>query len=409
MYITEKRLLKWALCCNSIYVLLFFLLRPQGINITKIGVTLLLLLAVTIIFFIAIKNKKLLQEIPKFPRLLLYLILIWGGITIARDLSFSLQDTVTNFGNVYMGLAWVVPLSLIIGLKIGNWKVVFNVIYFIFQLMIIVFVISLFFHNSYVKWAWLLRPVNLILLVGLYRFSIFRKLNIFIIIGVYIIVALLVKQRMDLLFLAITFCFLLLDKVFTIKIRQVFLKYILTSILLIYILVFTVGYEFVSGIVSNIIEFQDSRTFLFKELYADFNHVEKYIGRGSLGSYYSDFFERTRRYYEFTGEKSWAGDVPDRITVEVGYLQMMLKGGLILVVLNIGMYVSAIYFALFRSNNKFIKRLGYYILIIAILSMVSLRPAFSPTFIFFWIAIGTVLNKRYRHMSDKEINKAIEG
>ena len=58
MYITEKRLLKWALICNALYVMLFFLVRPQGINVVKISITLLLLLSVLMILFLGIKNIK---------------------------------------------------------------------------------------------------------------------------------------------------------------------------------------------------------------------------------------------------------------------------------------------------------------------------------------------------------------
>lgn len=408
MYITEKKLLKWALLCNAIYVLLFVIFRPQGINVLKIGITSILLLSITFIFLIVVKNKKQLQEIPKLSKHIFYLLIIWGCVVILRSLSLSLQDTVTNFGNVYMGWAWLVPMALVIGIKIENWSIVLNVIGFIFKLMIVVFIISLFFDNDYLKWAWLLRPVNLVLLMGLYRFTFLKKINIFIIVGILIIVATKVEQRMDLLFLGMTISLLLIDKIISIKIRRVLLKYIIGAFILVFTLVFTVGYEFVSNIISSIIDFQDSRTFLFKELFSELNQTEKFFGRGSLGTYYSEFFEGTRKYWELMGRTGWAGDVPERITIEVGYLQMLLKGGLVLLILNVSMYIYAIYLALFKSNNKFIKRLGYYILIITALSLVSLRPAFTPTFILLWLSIGTVLSKKNRQLSNEEINALIK-
>lgn len=409
MYITQKRLFKWALWCNAIYVLLFFLVRAQGINFLKISITLLLLISVIIILFLATKNRKQLNQIPKFSRWLFYIIIIWGIITISRGLSFSLQDAVTNFGNVYMGLAWLTPVALIIGLNINNWTVVFRIINFIFNVMILVFLISLGFNNSYLQWAWLLRPVNFLLLMGLYRYTLLNKIKIYIIIGIYIWIANEVAQRMDLLFLFLTFSLLLLDSLFPFKLRRVFLKYIITAFLLVIILVFTVGYEYVSNAVATIIEFQDSRTFLFNELFTELNKTHDFwVGRGSLGTYYSQFFEGTRRYWELRGRIGWAGDVPERITIEVGYLQMILKGGILLLVLNITIFIYATYLAIFKSNNKFIKRLGYYTLIITTLSIISLRPAFTPTFLIFWMAIGTVLSKKFRNMSDEEINKLIK-
>ncbi|WP_242158103.1 hypothetical protein [Aestuariivivens sediminis] len=408
MVIAEQKLLKWGLVLNAIYVLLFFLIRPDGINIVKISITTLLLFSVLIICSLSIKNIYRLKEIPQFSRFLFYMLLIWGGITIVRSFSFSIQDWVTNFGNVYMGLAWIAPLAMVLGLKLENWNIVFKVIFFVFKLMIPVFGISLLFNTSYLQWAWLLRSVNLILLLGLSRISLIKKGIVLVIIGIYILVAISVKQRMDLLFLSLTMGFLIMDKLIGIKIRRVFLKYIISFFILVLILVFTVGYEFVSNTISSIIDFQDSRTFLFYELFNELNLIEKWIGRGSLGTYYSHFFEHTKWYTINILKKPWWGDSSVRITIEVGYLQMILKGGMLLFLLNTLIYINAIYLALFKSSNKFVKRLGYYILVITLLSLVSLRPTFAPTFIFLWMAIGTVLPKKYRLMKDDEIYSVVK-
>jgi hypothetical protein len=335
------------------------------------------------------------------------LLIFWGVITITRGMSFSMQDLATNFGNIYMGWAWILPISLVLGLRIENWNIVFRVIFFVFRMMTIVFLISLSLNNSYLQWAWLLRPVNFLLLVGLYRFSLINKVQIFIIITIYITVAILVEQRMDLMYLSITIFFLLLDRLVSIKIKYFVIKYIIIGFIILIIIIFTVGYEFISNIVATFIDFQETRTFLFNELMSDLNFTEKFVGRGSLGTYYSEFFERVTRYYKLIGNKGWRGDDPIRITVEVGYLQMILKGGFISFVLNFIFFMVASYKAIFRSNNNFTRSLGYYILIIAILSIVSMRPTFAPTFIIMWMAIGTVLSKKFREMQDDEIKKLI--
>lgn len=408
MYITEKKLIKWALYSNIIYVLLLVLFKPNGINIEKIVITSFLLFSVSSLLFICYINRKKLKEIPTLIRLLFYGLIFYSLIVIVRDFSLSIQDWVTNFGNVYMGLAWATPIVLILGLKIENWNVVFKAIHFMFQLMIIVFFMTFFFIDDYIKWAWLLRPVNFILLVAFYKYGLINKIKVYIIIGIYILIAIWVQQRMDLLFLSLTLGFLVMDKLITVKIKKLFLKYILFGFVVVFTLIFTVGYEHVSSIIASMIEFQDSRTFVYKELFEDLSSTnEEFFGRGALGTYYSQFFENTRKYFLVMGT-GWAGDVPDRITIEVGYLQMVLKGGFTLLILNIVIYIKAIYVAVFKSNNKFVKRLGYYILVISILSLVSFRPAFTPTFMFFWMAIGTVLSKKHRMMSDDEINKLIQ-
>lgn len=408
MYITEKRLTKWALMCNIIYVMLFFLARPKGISITKVSITLFLLLSVFMLLTLIFKNRSKINQISKPLRGLFSVLVFWGIITMLRGVSFSLQDLVTNFGNVYMAWAWALPLTLILGLKIENWTIVLNVIRLMFSLMIIAFLISLAFDNSYLQWAWLLRPVNLLLLLGFYRFSLISKLQMCLILAVLIIVALQVKQRMDLLYLSITFSFLMLNKLSSAKIKKLFIKYIIFCFVLIVTLIFTVGYELVSNFIASLIDFQDSRTFLFNELMAELSSFEKIVGRGSLGTYFSQFMEHTKRYTIEILKQPWWGDASTRITIEVGYLQMILKGGFTLMTLNFIFFMTASYTAIFKSHNRFIKSLGYYILIISILSIVSMRPAFTPTFILLWMAIGTVLSKKYRDMNDEEINALIK-
>ena len=120
MSIREQKLLKWVLLSNSLYVLLLVLFRPQGINFFKIAVTSILLASMLGLCLIAIQKWNRLNQIPKGIRGVYYALLLYGVIVIVRGFSLSLQDWVTNFGNVYMGLAWMTPLALVYGIKIDN-------------------------------------------------------------------------------------------------------------------------------------------------------------------------------------------------------------------------------------------------------------------------------------------------
>jgi hypothetical protein len=193
-----------------------------------------------------------------------------------------------------------------------------------------------------------------------------------------------------------------------IKIRKTVIRYIILGFILLMILVFTYGYENISLLINKLIEFDDSRTFLFTELLADLNSTEKIFGRGSLGTYYSPFFNKVLRYFELIGEYWFALDDPVRITIEVGYLQMILKGGFLLLILNFGLMLTSVYLAIFKSNNNFVKRLGLFILSLTLLSLISFRPAFTPTFILLWMSIGTVLNKKNRMMTNEDIESKLK-
>ncbi|OBX23954.1 hypothetical protein A9996_15370 [Gelidibacter algens] len=308
-----------------------------------------------------------------------------------------------------MAAAWIAPIALIPGLKIENWTTVFKTIFFMFHLMFLLFLISFFYNKGYNDWAMLVRPVNFILLIGLYHYRLFDKIKVFLIIIIYILLnAYFTSRRIDLVFLFLTFSLLLMDKLLLLRDRKTILRYILFGFLFVFTIIFTLGYEVISNFIASFINFQESRIFLFTELSNELSTMEKFIGRGSLGTYYSEYFEHTRYYVVEILKKEWYGDSSIRITTEVGYLQMILKGGFILLALHMLFYIYAIYLGIFRSNNKFISRLGYYILVMSILSLVEFRPAFTPTFIFLWMAIGTVLSKRYRQMNDNEINSLIK-
>ncbi|MCP4970708.1 MAG: hypothetical protein GY932_08970 [Arcobacter sp.] len=412
MYITYDKILKYGLCSNAVYVFLLFLFDPNGINVQKIAITLFLMLSVIFVLFLAYVKRNWLKDIPKSSRTLFTFILIWGVIVMLRGISFKLQDLVTNFGNVYMGLAWLVPITLIIGLDIKNWKTVFKFIWFIFFLMIL----AMPFFPAHAalsgklktEWSWLLRPINFIIIFGIYKFKLINRLLIYLTFLIYFLVTFEAEQRIEYVFFGLSVFFLFIIKIKHFNLRKDLLKLIIIGFVILIISVFTIGYENLSALASKIINYTDSRTFLFTELFQDFNIFEEIFGRGSLGTYYSPLFAKQTYYFEHTGEYRYTLDHPIRITIEVGYLQMILKGGFVLLISTISLKLQAVYLALFKSKNNYVKRLGIFVLVLTIISLISFRPAFTPTFILLWISIGTVLSRRNRLMTDKEIEKILD-
>ena len=411
LFITEKKLIQYAMCSNALYVFLLFLFRPNGLNFEKLAITSFLLFSVLSIFYLCYRNKSALLDLTKSNRILFKLIIFWGLITVIRGFSLQIQDWVTNFGNVYMAFAWFTPLVLILGIKLENWKPVFKAIHFMFCVMLFS-LLFLFEYNAMpgklkTEWTWLLRPINFMIFIGIRRFKLSIRVLMYLSFALYILVAVFAEQRIEFIFLTLVFFFLIIIKIKQVKIRRSILKYIIMSFILVMILVFTYGYENLSILANRIIEFKDSRTFLFTELFDDMNTAEFLFGRGSLGTYYSPFFSKVLRYFEHIGEYWFALDNPTRITVEVGYLQMILKGGFLLLFLNFSIMLKAVYLAVFKSNNFFVKRLGLFILSLTILSLISFRPAFTPTFILLWMSIGTVLNKENRMLTNEEVKRKL--
>ncbi len=412
MYITQNKILYYAINSNAIYILLLFLFRPEGINVQKLVISSFLAFSVVCVLYLCFLNRKALSNISKGTRRVFIFLMLWSLYVVGRSLSFSPQDLVTNFGNVYMALAWFTPLLIIVGQKVEVWKIVFKSIFFMFQLMFLaMFALPIYKGAGKLKteWTWLLRPINFMLLIGVRRFTVSYRVLLYVIVICYLIVAVLTKQRIEFMLLILLLLFLFIDKLRHVKIKKKLFKYAVLGFLLLTVLIFTYGYENLALIINRYVEYTDTRIFLYNELLWELGKTDELLtGRGSLGTYYSHFMEHTKWYTENYLNQRWWGDSSTRITIEVGYLQMILKGGFILFLSTLYLLVRSSYLALFRSNNKFIKRLGVFILIIAILSLISFRPAFTPTFIILWTAVGTVLNKKNRMMNDEEINNLIK-
>lgn len=173
-------------------------------------------------------------------------------------------------------------------------------------------------------------------------------------------------------------------KVFKSKIIRA--SFLLISLFIIYFLsfnftqVFQIGSSYISD---NRISTVDTRTFLFFEFFEDFKPSEYFFGRGYIGTYYSSYFD------------VWAGDNANRFVVEVGFIQVLFKGGLLLLISTILIFINSIIKGLFKNNTNSVNFLLSFLLLIE-LGMFSIQniPSFSPHFLLIWIIIG-ILNSNF--------------
>jgi hypothetical protein len=120
------------------------------------------------------------------------------------------------------------------------------------------------------------------------------------------------------------------------------------------------------------------------------------VGRGALGTYHST-------YFEYTTEHGLGGDSPTRSTIEVGYLQMILKGGYIMMGLYLLILLPAAYLGIFKSNNIVAKMSGYLIITYLLFWTFTYPPVFSAEFILLWMAAGTAMSASTRKITNDEI------
>ena len=129
---------------------------------------------------------------------------------------------------------------------------------------------------------------------------------------------------------------------------------------------------------------EDTRTFLYNELFADMNTRDLILGRGFQGNYFSPYF-----LWQQTRNHDFSGDFYYRFSVEVGFLECLLKGGFAFFFLYITPLVSACYRGLFsRHNNRVVFLIGIYILAELLILFVENIPSYHFQFFLIFFLAG---------------------
>ena len=132
---------------------------------------------------------------------------------------------------------------------------------------------------------------------------------------------------------------------------------------------------------------EDTRTGVEIYFYNDMQIKDWIIGKGINGQYYCPEIDL---------------DQPTnyRNLIETGYLQIILKGGLIRLGLYLLITIPAIFLGFFKSNNLLSKAAAIWIII----SLLSLYPAtvntFSLKYLLVWISVGICFTKNIRELPD---------
>ena len=189
---------------------------------------------------------------------------------------------------------------------------------------------------------------------------------------------------------------------------MIFLSYIFyvfhskLKLLIIYLTVFIVlvGAVYVNGVYkpynNRIYGFlidkgdKDTRSGVELYFYDDMKTKDWIIGRGINGEYFCpDIEENQLTNY--------------RDTIETGYLQTILKGGLISLGLFLLIAVPAIIKGLFYSKNILSKVAGIWIFLSLINSYPSTVNAFTLQYLLVWISIGICYSKEIRMMPESNM------
>lgn len=144
-----------------------------------------------------------------------------------------------------------------------------------------------------------------------------------------------------------------------------------------------------TGTYSQFNPYADTRTFLYYEVFQDLKVNKAFIfGKGLNAGYYSASFETF-----------------SRPNVEVGFLQIILKTGILGFLLYMSIIVMAIFKALSDSNNLFIKSLGLLLASYVIMFFIENIIAYNLLNVIIWIVVGMCFSENLRKMNNKEIKE----
>ncbi len=392
--ITEIKALKLILVFSLINSSIFVMFHPR--EELRVIIVILLLLSVLLLFISFIKLIKYTFILNNYFKVTILLLLTWSIFVFTRGLTFDFKNLISLFGHYMFGWSWLTPMAFIFGLQLKNWTLLLD---FTCKLLVVGLFLTIFalveskIYSGALNW---LELFPLILFTFYYQSKSNRNVVIFSIFA-FLIVAYILSSRVSILLLLI--CFILFIHDYLHKTKHVFYKYAIVIVIIFFITVLLVNYS------TNILLFEigsqqlssDTRSFLFIELFDDLSNWELFIGRGALGTYYSPHFNM------LIENSIEGGDWFDRQTIEVGYLQMILKGGFVMVVLNLIILIPAAYLGIYKSNNFISKMCGYYILLYIFLLAVSFPPAYMANFLLLWMAVGTVIANYNRELTNFDV------
>ncbi len=143
---------------------------------------------------------------------------------------------------------------------------------------------------------------------------------------------------------------------------------------------------------------EDTRSGVETWMYADMSQTDWIIGKGIKGKYYCPIVENIN--------DTEGGGFRDNI--ETGYLQIILKGGIVSLVLLLLIFVPAVYKGFFKSKNVLSKAAAMWIFLWIIYLYPSGGILFTMNYLLVWISVGICYSEKIRNLSDGTIKKYLQ-
>jgi hypothetical protein len=322
------------------------------------------------------------------------LLIIWIGISILRSVVElkSLGQIRLFLFNTYLGLSMLPVLFFIVGINIRYFFTI-NRLLTIYLFVVTPF--SLLFIDFFELQLFLLYPIFYIILTIPMR----NSWDKFLVVIISVTIAMVsLTNRAGIIRILISYCILGAYLVMTnLNINKKLIKFIVFCLLMIPVVSLVLGISGVSVFqlllgsdtidYSQMNPYADTRTFLYFEVFQDLKYNNAFLfGKGMDAGYSSLAFETY-----------------SRTMVEVGFLQILMKTGIVGFALYAYVVVSAIFKALGKANNLFIKAIGLLLASYLLLIFIENVVAYNLLNVVIWIIVGMCHSPVLRSYSDGEI------
>jgi hypothetical protein len=338
--------------------------------------------------------------------LIFYFYCLWSSIIILRGVRFNytfIKQLLLDGGNgIFLYLA---PFIMLFPRNIIFMKKVFLVIVtlsFFFLLYDTLFIRQLLWGTPGSTVATglietfagnLALPCGFLLLTFIYHSNRRNIFSVCILFGTFLLAS--IRARRTLMFM--TFTTLFSSYIFYFianrgKILNVFLSFCLLILLFIFgIEVYSKNSNSLFALITERID-NDTRSGVEKNFYRDMKTRDWIIGKGISGKYYCPGVDQSGTGYSLY-----------RTVIETGYLQIILKGGIISALLIVLILVPAAFNGLFYSNNLLSKAAAVWILLSLLYSYPSTVYDFSMRQLLVWLSAALCFSSDIRQMTDDEI------
>lgn len=385
-----KMILLFALINSSIFIAF---IPSGGIRLAIAG---LMNISVFLLIFYWYKLGYFVIELDLYFRVVFAAIVCWSLITLMRSFAFDAQVMISLFGHYQMGWAWFTPLAFVFGLNARNWVLLSSFFSSLLLVGSLLTPLSIVFGENFafgvLEWMAFLAVM---ILTFPYQNKVSKVITMIALFSFFML-SIQASQRVNILFIFIIGLFVIIELIRNQNVIIVYKLMVVFTFCMLFFSVWLFQDTLQNTVQSNDEMMTDTRTFLFEEMFEDMDFSEELLGRGALGQYYSPYFEMIQRLGLY-------GDHEFRSVNEVGYLEIILKGGYIMVLLYLLILLPAAYLGIFRSNNVMTRMSGYFIVSYLVVWFVSYYPVYSAEYILLWMAAGTALSKSNRKLENKDI------